>query len=293
MKKTAEKIKFRLPCCAEKGIIMKNSGKKMLFVFCITTIIALLTGVFRTYLLINYIEPDTGFYIVGTNVNIYFNILCIVLAAFIVIAAFAFRKKEMPKELSSESTLVVFAASLCGFLFATVIVFGIYKFATGASRSVFLAIELLLCIPCAVNFLNVCLKEVRKKSVGQTLLALSPAVYFAVKTIEVFVDTKTQINTSQRSLMLVMLCSMMLFFVTEAVFMLPGGRRQEGKYPNTLSKYYAFGIFSFDFALVALVPYIIVSAFWMYNSSFIVMDVLHACVGLYAATRMFVLVQEK
>jgi len=272
----------------------KSKNAKIIAVFCTVLALSAVLSAFRTYLLFNCVEPDSGFYIVGSNLNIYFNIAVGVLVAVILLGTLFVIKNKAPEELNSESTVVVFSSSLCGFLFVTVLLYGIYKFVIGDDRSVFLAIELLLCVPSAINFFCICSKSTRDKSAAQTMLSLSPSIFFAVRIIDVFTDTKTQINVSQRSLELVMLCAMMLLFVCESGFLLPDRKDSvtENDERASVAKYFAVVLFTVAFAVVTVIPYTIVSAFWVYESKFLLMDILDGCIGLYAATRMISLAKR-
>ena len=175
-------------------------------------VLAILLCMFRLQLFCGFIEPDTGFYVVGTNLGTYFNIALVIVIVAIMVGV-VFSKTCVSGPLLSDSTAVVFSASLCGFLFATVLVLGAVEFFANKMQSAFFILEMLLCIPSVIGFFNICAKEKLERSTKNMIFALSPAVFYAVRTIHVFTDTTTQINTSQRSLTLVMLCSMMLLFV--------------------------------------------------------------------------------
>ena len=92
----------------------------------------------------------------------------------------------------------------------------------------------------------------------------------------------SQINVSQRSIELVMLCSMMVFFLLESEFLVI---REEGNL-KSLSKYVMSGIASVIFPVVVVIPYLAVSLFWCFESDFVVMEVLECCIMLFAASRM-------
>lgn len=283
--------------------MQKTLNKKIVSLLIFAAVASILLTIFRTYLLINCVEPDTGFYMVGTSAGKYFNIAVGVLSAVLLAGAVMLAKTKAPAELKSESTMVVFASSLCGFLFATVFLYGLYTIISGSmgdtssttlknmfsAQNAFLWIEILLCIPCMFNFFCICSKERRDRNALQTVLSLSPAVFFAVRTVQTFTNVKSQINVSQRSLTLILLCAAMLFFVCETRFIIPGYVSENPKKNDTalsLSKYFVTGVFTFAFTLFTVLPYLAVSAFWVYEANFLIMDVLDACVGLYALTRM-------
>ena len=115
-----------------------------------------------------------------------------------------------------------------------------------------------------------------------------PAIFYAVRVIDTFVDKTTQINSSQRSLKLVVLCSMMLMLLYEAEFVLQKSEQSQ----RSVAKYYATCIFSFSFAIISVIPYVAVCAFGSYSSEFLLMDILVGCVGVYALTRAMSLAKE-
>jgi len=98
-------------------------------------------------------------------------------------------------------------------------------------------------------------------------------------------DTDSQINVSQRSLELLMLCSMMLFFLFEANFLV----ENEELNMKNLSKYLMSGVATVAFPIIAVLPYLAVSLFWCYESNFLVMDVLECCIMMFAASRIMTL----
>ncbi len=274
--------------------MQKVLNKKILSVLLITLTASLAAAVYRLYLLYNVIDPETGFYQSGNNAGTYFNVVVIVLCVFIAVGTLLLKKIKAPTELKSESTPVIFSSSLCGFLFLTVMCFGFYRIFTSQSNGTFFAIEMVLCIPCVVNFFYTCAKEMRDRNAVQTLLSLFPALFYAVRTVEKFMDVSSQINASQRSLTLLMFCSAMLFFVCETGFFLPGTEKNKeaDKSHTSFVKYFGAGAFTLSFAIVAVLPYLAVSAFWRYNSEFIIMDILDACIGLYAMTRLMSLTRD-
>ena len=259
--------------------------KRIKLFFVVLSAIALAVGVFRTIILLNYIEPDTGFYISGTNVDVVFNCVLGALIIAILVCGFLVRKYEAPDFLDSHSTVVVFSSAVCAFLYVTVAIYGVYMFATATEFRPFLAAQVVLAIPCALNHVFICSKEVREKNAPQSLLAMSEALFFAVRTVEVFMDTKSQINTSQRSIVLIMLCTMMLFFMYEAKFQI----RNEDTKPVSVANYFMCGVGTVALTLVTVLPYLAVCLFWHFESHNIILDVLECCIMIYAASRMLTL----
>ncbi len=258
----------------KKGIIMT-----VVLIF----IAALCLCAFRVHLLINFIEPETGFYIHGTQMGTIFKIVTIIACVLVAIVVPLQNKSLKIESLNSESMSVVFFASLCGFLFITTFGFGIYYFANGNIKDVFFMLSMLLCVPSSMNFFWICKKEQRKKSVPQVVLAIFPALFYAVRIISVFMDTTTQINVSQRSLSLAMMCALMLMFVSEAGFTIP--EKTQRVYSG--ARYLTLCLICVLLVLVTSVSYLVVSAFWIYETKFLIVDVLDICAGVYAGVRVF------
>ncbi len=268
-------------------------NKRYTGIVTVSTALAVVLGAFRIYLLRNFVEPETGYYIPGTNIGTFFAVAMVIAFAVIVAGAIC-SKVNVPEELSSESAAVVFSSSLCGFLFATVVICGVYELAVSKNMGAFRAVELLVGIPCIFSFFSVCAKEKREKNVKNLVVSLAPALFYAVRTIHEFTDTQTQINSSQRSVMLVMLCAMTLLFVLEAYFLVPDNdKAQDAKEMKKVSVWYSTLTLSVMLlALTAALPYIAVSAFWVFETEFLVMYVLDLCVGVYALTRATTLCRQ-
>lgn len=265
--------------------MINANNKRIKAMLGITALLAIALGVFRTVILYNYVEPETGFYVVGTNVDLYFNIAVIALVLVMALFGLSVRKVKAPEFLDSHSTVVVFTSALCAFLYVTLFINGIYSLVASDGFSILFFLQVALCIPCCLNHLSICSKEVREKNTPQSLLAMSEAVFFAVRIVEVFMDTKHQINVSQRSLELVMLCSMMLFMLFEARFQIKSEEIDSG----SIVKYYVSGLSTIAFTLLTVLPYLIVCLFWCFESRVIVVDVLECCIMLFAASRLLTL----
>lgn len=266
--------------------MIKENNKKIRIMLLIVTLAAVGAGVFRAFLLVNYIEPDSGFYVAGNNMGTVFNWVIAAVAAIVGLCGIAVRKVKAPAFLDSRSTVVVFTSALCAFMYVSVFLYGLYMFfSSPADRNYFLFAEIVLCVPCCLNHISVCSNEIREKNKPHAIFAMSEAVFFAVRTVEVFMDTNSQINVSQRSLELLMLCSMMLFFLFEANFLVDN----EELNMKSLSKYLMSGAATVAFPIIAVIPYLAVSLFWCYESNFLVMDVLECCIMMFAASRIITL----
>ena len=304
---------------------MKMSTKlKIRLLVALTVATAVVAGLFRAVLLLKYIDPVTGFYSVSTNLDIVFNVAVVVLIGVICLAGFMTRKTNPPENLDSRSTAVVFTSALCAVMYISVFLYGAYNVINGfsdnwsyltrevvidsfgtvqetgiqkflkvlvnvapdvTSNGLLFVFQLVLCIPCCLNHFSICSSEIRAKNTKHSVFAISEAVFFALRLVEVFMDTTTQINASQRSLSLLLICSAMLFFLFEAGFLV---QREEGGL-KSVSKYLMAGLATVAFPIVSLIPYLAVSLFWCYPTGFLVMDVLECCIMLFAASRLLTL----
>ena len=261
---------------------MINANKKKLRIWLLVTVlVSVAAGAFRAFLLVNFIEPETGFYVHGTNLATVFALVAAAVLVVTMAAGFRFRKVPAPENFDSRRTAVVFSSALCAFVYLSVLVSGLVTLFSAKSAGLFLILELLLCIPCIFNHIAICSVEVRKKDSHHAILAMCGSLFFAVRIIEVFMNKTTQINTSQRSLELVLLCAIMMFLLTEASSLITG----EFALKN-LSRYIAAALSTVAMVIVAVIPYLAVSVFWVFRTNFVVMDILECCIALYAASRV-------
>ena len=274
-----------------------------------TVIFSVALGIFRAYALVNCIEPDTGFYYSGTAVKPVFSVLVILALLFIFACQFFTRKRVTPESLDSEKTFIAFGSALCAIVYLAVFLYGVFAVASvfsasqmaanspfGVSQSffarlvnvapgvtsngIFFLIQVLLCVPACLNHFTICTKKERGKNKHYALLSLGETLFFAFRIVEVFMDTKTQINTSQRSLEIILLCAAMLFFMYESRFLVTA----EGGV--SIGRYYAAALGVICFTLIAAVPYLMVSVFWLYTPKFALVYVLECCVAVFAAARV-------
>lgn len=265
---------------------MININKKTVRLMLVAVaVISLAIGIFRTFILANHVEPETGFYVRGTTVDVWFGAVVAFTVVLILAFGFIMRKSKAPEYLDSRSMVVVFTSALCIFMYFSVFAYGAYAIFTAKQANLFLYAEVVLCIPCCLNHVTICSKEIREKNSPHALLSMSEAIFFAVRTVECFMDVESQINASQRSLTLLMLCSMMLFFMCESGFMV---EREESATSASLYAMAGFGVVAFTF--ISLIPYLIVSFIMPnYETEFVFMSILDCCVMLFAASRIITL----
>ncbi len=265
-----------------------NFDKKRAHMFLSVLIMSLILCVFRIILLVKFTQQDTGFYVPGTNLNVFFDALVVLCVALCGFTAYVESKRDFNVKLGSDSNPMVFFSSLCAFMFITVFAVGAYTVVTKKNTDIFFLIEILLCLACFVNFFLVCSKEKRDKSAKHMILTLFVCLFYAVRVIDTFMDVGTQMNTSHRALLLLMLCSMMLFFVTEAGF-IADADKEDGQNKGLKFRYVLSGALAGVFVLVSAFPSVVLNAFWVYSSEFLIMDLLDVCVGIYASARFYTL----
>ncbi len=264
--------------------MIHENRKKIRLSLLITFILAVAAGIFRTFLLRNYIEPETGFYVKGTSLGTVFGVVTFVLLAVSLSAGFFMRKLKAPENLDSRSTAVVFSSALCAFVYLSVAVWGLYSAFADGKAGLFLTLELILCIPCIINHVAICASEVRKKNSWHAIVSMAAPLFFAVRVVEVFMNTGAQINISQRSLELLMLCAAMIFMLKESSMLITGELSAKN-----ISGYLASGLALIAMTIITVVPHLALSVFWVFENEFAVMDILECSAAIYAVSRILTL----
>ncbi len=268
--------------------MFKDNVKKIRIVLLAAVVLALALAAFRAVLLVNFVEPDTGFYIAGTNLGTVFYVLLALIVALVVASGVVLRKIDAPKSLSSASSVIVFASSLCAYLYFSLFVYNMYLIftktaGTGIGGTLLLVLQAALCIPCGINHLTICTKEQRGSSNVYALLSMSNVAFFAVRLISVFMDQTQQMNSSQRSLEVLMLCAMMMFYLSECGFVVD----KTNNAPKSVARYFASGIGVVVLTAITVVPYLVATGFFWGNlKGFAIAEMLECCVMLFAASRL-------
>ena len=262
------------------------NSKKIKAYTLISMVAALVLAMVRTVMLTKIVEPDTGFYLIGSKWAGLFDWgIVILLAVMVLLGRYLLKKVKSPDELKSDSTVTVFGSALCSFMFFSVFVYGMYlKLFTDNTVGILLLLQIILCVPAGFNHLMICAKEHREKTTAQALLAMSVPVMFALRVIDVFMATDTQINTSQRSFELLMLCAVMVFYLYESAFVV-NKKFEEGD-NRVFVNYYVSALSAVVLTFVTVIPYLLVSVFWVFETDFVIIYVLECCVMLYAACRL-------
>lgn len=257
-------------------------------------VLSLPAGAYRAYLLYTAIEPSTGLYTAAGSVGgvIFFCVLAL-LAVCCIAAGFYARKHPPVRPVKNEAVVTAFAATVLALMFAALFFTGLFRLFGSRPLNIFLLIETVLCVPSALYFWHVCVSGNRKPEgdyPDPSVLPLFPAVFVGVCTVERFIDVTRQINASERSFEMFTLVCLMMFFVSEARFYAP--LRESEKTSAVKAKnagvYYAYALLVTVTVAAVILPYMLVSAFWLYDASDILYHVLYACIGLYALARAFV-----
>ena len=166
-------------------------------------VLALGVCLFRVHLLFRQIDSITGLYNFGAEkYRDIFNILTFSLFAASLLSWFVARLYAYPRPVKNEAITVAFAATMCGLMQLTIFVANIYGVVKGTRPlDGFLAVESLLCLPSSGYFFYICSHGAKLNPSDKPVynfLPLFPALYVAVRTIALFINTSTQINTSQR-----------------------------------------------------------------------------------------------
>ena len=278
---------------------------------CILLLAALGLGVFRIFLLAEYVDADNGLYsnrLLGTVFNsVLWGLLAVNIATF-----FFTKKAAFDRPIRNEALSVAFAASVCALMMAAVFFVNIVDMATGKRTfSLFLGAETVLCVPSILYFFTVCSKGAKQEkdsASAYSLLPLFPALYTAIRTIALFINTETQINASERSFSLLAMVFIMMFFVTEAEFSVSlspsdddndkeknketvdpaaeAARLAKAKASLT-AKYLVYALVVVTLTVAILLPSAFASAFLTYNRAGILYRMMDLCIGLYALMRLF------
>ena len=197
-----------------------------------------------------------------------FGILVFVLIA--LTAVFAFMLKKSNPETGKCGVMYTVSSAICMLLVLTVGISGISELIQEMNQNSIitsygekpaginwlLVIETVLAFASVAYFLYEVIKGSRKKDVSG-LLALIPVVWLAMRAIRLFMNVETQINSSARSFTLLSIVVTMMFFMYEAEFSVPKGKKEMTDAANSsrIAKFAGFGLVSAELAIIfALAP---------------------------------------
>ncbi len=271
-------------------MISDKKNLKIAAVVCVS--LSAFLAVYRVFLLFYHIDPANGLYTDAKSGSIFSALLFVLLV--LALATYLFvRKYEFERPIKNESVMVAFSSSICALMTTAMFVYLVYGFIKDKSSFTFLSCaEAVLCIPSAIYFFLVCFRGAKiDKDAPATysLLPLFPALFTAVRAIIIFIDTTHQINASQRSFSLLTLIFIMMFFVTEAEFSVSRflkGDKKPKQLAKLTAKYFALGLTSTVLTTVVILSYLLVCAFWIFDSANLLHNIMCVCFGLYSLTRV-------
>ena len=240
---------------------MKITGRILKSVLAVFIVLAAALAVFRFNMINNGTIDTLGLYTDKAAGNL-FAALVFTLIALTVIFAFIISKSYFSK--NKPNVLWTLSAALCMLL---LIASGISSFSKqfGVSDTVLsayapvpqkfdilLVIETVLLFASAVFFLTETEKCAKKSEKSNSILALLPVVYLALRAIRMFMNIETQINSSARSFTLLFLVVTMMFFLYEAEHSVPLGVLEKTDEQNAkrTAMYAGFGAVSAELAVI-------------------------------------------
>ena len=253
-------------------------------------VLAAALSVFRGILLFSDIDTVNGLY-TNARTGAVFDTLLFVLVAMALLAGFYARRFSFSRQIKNESVMAAFAASVCALMMTAVLCANVFDMITGKrAAGALLIAETALCVPSVIYFFRICSKGARadvSASETYSLLPVFPALYTAVRTVTLFIDTGSQINSSQRSFVLLTLVFIMMFFITEAEFSVSHIQKKKNLAQTLTAKYIATGAVVVCLVFAVIAPYTVASAFWIYDPKNLIYNVMNLGFGLYASVRIF------
>lgn len=247
--------------------------------FAVLLLLSAAAGVFRGFVLFKYTNPTNGLYTNDTTGAVFFAVLLVILA---VTAVLYFPLKKCGLTVPKKNGMFAKTASgLCAVTLVVVGVMTIISFSP-AGFSVLRLIEAILCLLSAVFFV---INTTAAKALTKGIFEMFPALYIAIHTIIIFIDTTTQINASQRSFNLLFLVCLMMYFVTEAGLYIPAKEEKtDVEISKSAAQYKIWAVVSAELALMVALPGV-VFAVAAGDMTVVVYGIAHICLAVYAMTK--------
>ncbi len=223
--------------------------------FAVLLLLSAAVGVFRGFVLFKYTDYANGLYTNETAGTVFIAVLLVILAA---TAVLYFPLKKCEIDVSGKNgALAKGISALCCVMLVIVAVMTVASFVSDGF-SVLMLVEAIFCVLSAVFFV---VNITGTKELTKGIFAMFPALYVAIRTIIIFIDTTTQINASQRSFNLLFLVCLMMYFVTEAELYIPAKEEKtELEISKTLAQYKIWALLSAELALAVVLPGVVFSA---------------------------------
>lgn len=272
--------------------VKKNENRILLYLLPALFLVASIAlAFFRGWLLFEKIDNVNGLYTDAAMGNL-FGGLALALFVLLFAARFIVKRFTFSRPIKNDAVTVAFASSICALMMVAIVVGSIYDVLKGIRPlTVLLLIEMLFGVLSVVYFFYICSKGTHTEVDGSLwfgVLPLAPALYAAVRAIALFMNTSEQINASQRSFVLLTLICVMMFFVSEAELAVPHTGTDAADRKNRLSaRYYSYGLAVMCLVIVVIITYSLAQAFWIYDKSSILYNMMDLCFGLYALVRVF------
>lgn len=224
--------------------------------FAVLLLLSAAAGVFRGFVLFKYTDYANGLYTNETAGTVFIAVLLVILAVTAVLY-FPLKKREIDVS-GKNGALAKGISALCCVMLVIIAAMTAVSFVSD-SFSVLMLIEAVLCVLSAVFFvINI---TATKEKLIKGIFEMFPALYIAIHTIIIFIDTTTQINASQRSFNLLFLVCLMMYFVTEAGLYIPAKEEKtDVEISKSAAQYKIWAVVSAGLALAVVLPGIVFSA---------------------------------
>ena len=271
---------------------MKITNKIFKTVTAVFLILSAVLGYFRINMLNCGKIDELGLYTDRASGNI-FNGAVFILLAFVVAFVFMLSKSSFTERKTNVFT--VLSSILCSLLLITFAISGIHEMLSTPSDilsaqpanklDIFLVLEVVLALASLAFFVSEVLKS-NEAGDKNKLLALIPVLFIAVRTIDMFMDITTQINSSSRAFTTLFLAVIMMFFISEAELGVPLAPSEKTPAADSkrLAKYIGFGTASGILAVIFIIAPIFAEA---HSLSEIIVSVLDITLALFAVIRVF------
>lgn len=240
---------------------MKINNKIIKSAFAVLLLFATAIGFYRFSLIKSGVIDELGLYTDASKGSV-FNALVFILIALGVAVAFVVSKGRFTKK--SAGVFHIISSALCLVLIITAglsSVGGLLPAKTitamGVKRGfdVLLGLEVIFAFGGAIYFLLEIMNAKLKDTQKYNIFSLFPVLFLAVRAIRLFMNLDRQINTSERSFMLLFIVAAMMFFMTYGENFIPLSAKE--KSPEAVAKrtakYVGFGIVTATLGVIMVV----------------------------------------
>lgn len=240
---------------------MNNTSKSLNIITLIFLVLSFAVALLRGFVLINFVD-EIGLYTNDVAAGAF--LACMVLIALAVIAVYFFLKaKGFADVYPADNTKLKKAAFImCAISFVCLSATEVMKL---IGSGVLSQIQFVLCAFSALYFIIAVFKNKKHGSSSAFfgVFGLVPALWAALRAICIFMDVTTQINSSERSLILTLTVCVMIMFINEAEMFKPLAQEEKVKAEKDKrsAKSYAFALAVISFSLIVFVSHIMMLIF--------------------------------